>query len=71
MTPGNDIEDQFASAVKLALETDGAVKPPPLVIAEPAQIGRRRRRLDQWHITLLYMALTVTVAIMVAAALLE
>jgi hypothetical protein len=68
--PGKDIEDQFANAVKLALETRAPIEPPPVVLAEPPQFGRRRR-FDQWHITLLYVALTATVAIMVAAALLE
>jgi hypothetical protein len=67
--PGKDIEDRFANAVKLALETRAPIEPPPVVLAEPPQFGRRRRRFD--HITLLYVALTATVAIMVAAALLE
>jgi hypothetical protein len=69
---GDDIEDQFTNAVKLALETRDAVKPSPVAaITEPVQKRPRKRRLGQWHIALLYMALTATVAIIVVAALLK
>lgn len=72
MTPaGDDIEDQFARAVKLALETCEAVAPPSAAISEPAPTRARRRRSGRWHVALLYMAVTAMVAIIVVAALLE
>jgi hypothetical protein len=70
LKPGNDIEDRFASAVNLALKTRGTIDPSPVMITEPARM-RGHRRLGQWHIALLYVALTATVAILVVAALLE
>lgn len=70
MTPGNDIEDQFASAVKLALKPREAVNPSPAVSTGPARLRRYRCR-GQWRVALLYMALTVTVVIIVVAVLLK
>jgi len=66
----DDIEDQFVNAVKVALKTCGTIDRSPVVITEPARM-HGRRYLDHWHIALLYMALTATVAILVVAALLE
>ena len=72
MTPaGDDIEEQFARAVRLALQTCEAVAPPPAAIGEPAPRRARRRRFGQWHVALLYVALTAMVAVIVVAALLE
>jgi hypothetical protein len=70
LTPGNDIEDRFASAVKLALKPRDAVNPSPPVSIGPVR-QRRYRRRGQWHVALLYMALTVTVVIIVVAVLLK
>lgn len=70
MTSSNDIEDRFASAVKLALKPRCAVNPLPSVITGPPQQHDTKRR-GQWHVGLLYMALTLTVVIIVVAALLE
>jgi len=69
LAPGNDIEDRFANAVKLALEAHRSVGPSSETPADPAQM-RGRRRAHPWLIALLYTALTATVAIIVVAALL-
>ena len=68
---GGDIEEQFARAVKLALETYEAAAPPPAAIGKPAPARARRRRFGQWRVALLYVALTAMVATIVVAALLE
>jgi hypothetical protein len=70
LKPGNDIEDRFANAVKLALKARGTIDPSAVIIAEAARM-RGHRRFGQWHIALLYVALTATVAILVVAALLD
>ena len=72
MTPaGDEIEEQFARAVRLALERREAVAPPPGAITEPASTRPHRRRFGQWRVALLYVALTAMVAIIVVVALLE
>jgi len=72
VTPaGDNIEEQFARAVRLALETSEAVARPPVAISEPAPTRANRRRFGQWHVALLYVVLTAMVAIVVVAALLE
>jgi ferric-dicitrate binding protein FerR (iron transport regulator) len=68
---GDDIEEQFARAVRLALETCEAVAPPPAATSEAAPARAHRRRFGQWRVALLYAALTAMVAIIVVAALLE
>ncbi|HVB83062.1 MAG TPA: hypothetical protein VNE82_24325 [Candidatus Binataceae bacterium] len=70
MALDNDIAEQFANAVKLALEEPGAVGPPPEVATNPVRV-RGHGRARQWRIALLYTALTATVAIVVVAALLR
>lgn len=72
MTPADDeIEEQFARAVRLALGRCEAVAPPPAAITEPVPTRPHRRRLGQWRVALLYVALTAMVAIIVVVALLE
>ena len=70
MGPGDDIENQFANAVRLALEARDAIGSPPAVAVDPVR-RRGHGRTRQWLVALLYTALTATVAIIVAAALLR
>ena len=70
LVQGNDIEDQFADAVKLALETGGAVSPSPEMTTDPAQV-RGHRRAHRWLMAFMFTVLTATVAILVFTAFLR
>ena len=66
----NDIEDRFTNAVKAALETPRSVVPSSEMTAGLPQLCGHTRA-HQWLVAALYMTLTATVAIIVAAALLR
>ncbi|MFZ1119750.1 MAG: hypothetical protein WAN81_05900, partial [Candidatus Binataceae bacterium] len=69
MTPSNDIEDRFASAVKSALDASKEVTQPTEAAAASVQAGGHPRRRRAWGIALLCVALAAIAAVAVAAAL--
>ena len=62
MALNKDIEDQFSSAVKTALDTSEAAAPPSEAIAVPAHASRPRRR-RAWAVALLCLAFVAIAAI--------
>ncbi|MGZ6241412.1 MAG: hypothetical protein ACXWN9_02405, partial [Candidatus Binataceae bacterium] len=62
MALNKDIEDQFSSAVKTALDTSKAAAPPSEAIAVPAHASRPLRR-RAWAVAQLCLAFVTIAAI--------
>ena len=69
LVPGDNVEEQFANAVRVALEAGGEISRPEMT-AEPTRV-RRHGRGHQGLMAFLFAFLTATVAILALAALLR
>jgi hypothetical protein len=68
LAPNNDIENQFSSAVKSALDDSGPVAPPSETPTSPAE-AIRTRRSRAWGVALLCLACTAIAVVVVVTVL--